>query len=338
MVRRSAVNKEILERAAMWFASLTPVTQFLITGVIVVACFVATALAAKAAEMKIARDYGVQITITGMITDQDAKQFQTMAGELERADFAAVMLDSTGGNVSAAINIGRLIRKVDGWTTTIGKCYSSCALIFIAGVRRFNRGELGLHRPYFSAAPESRETIEKAVPLMLSTLKNYVAEMGITDRFYEQMVNTEPSQMVVYKGVDVAALVPEQDPVYAEIVVASEARANGVTTSEMRRRDKAAEENCRNRDVDSYMVCWSALRWGLSEQDYVVRNAKSKRECWSDDKHRFGEAEQTTIDKTPQKLKTELPFWIRRETCVRNVMLGRSVPAQSSWFSWLFGR
>lgn len=322
----------------MLFASLGSVRQLLTSGLIAIACIVATALATKAAEMKIDRNDGViNVTITGMITDQDAKQFQKMASELERAELASVILDTTGGDVSAAINIGRLVRKLDGWTTITGKCYSSCALIFIAGVRRFNFGKLGLHRPYFSTAPQSRETIEKAVPLMLSTLKNYIAEMGITDSFYEQMVNTEPSQMVIYDGIDSTALVPEQDPVYAEIAVASEARRLGVTTIEMRRRNKEAEENCRNRDVNGF-VCSDAIKWGLSEQVYVERNAKSKRECWSDNKHRFSEAEQTTIDKTPQKLVADLPLWIRWETCVRNIMLGRSAPEQRGWFSRLFGR
>jgi hypothetical protein len=33
---------------------------------------------------------------------------------------------------------------------------------------------------------------------MLSMLKSYANEMGITDNFYQQMVNTEPSRMAMY--------------------------------------------------------------------------------------------------------------------------------------------
>jgi hypothetical protein len=78
---------------------------------------------------------------------------------------------------------------------------SSCALIFIAGVVRavdFPRGELGLHRPYLASRPQSRQVVEKQIPLMLSEVKQYIAEMGITDNFYQQMMNTEPSQMAIY--------------------------------------------------------------------------------------------------------------------------------------------
>ena len=99
-------------------------------------------------------------------------------------------------------------------------------------------GELGLHRPYLSAVPQSGETVEKQVPLMLSMLKSYVNEMGITDNFYQQMVNTEPSRMTMYYWDDYTKLVPENDPVYAEVEIARDARKYGITTSEMRQREQ----------------------------------------------------------------------------------------------------
>ena len=49
---------------------------------------------------------------------------------------------------------------------------------------------------------------------MLSMLKTYINEMGITDNFYQQMVNTEPSRMAIYYWDDYANLVPEIDPVF----------------------------------------------------------------------------------------------------------------------------
>jgi hypothetical protein len=74
---------------------------------------------------------------------------------------------------------------------------------------------------------------------MLSQVKQYVAEMGITDHFYQQMVNTEPEQMVIYGRY--SKFVPEYDPVYQEVEIAYRARSYGVTTSEMRRREIAAQ-------------------------------------------------------------------------------------------------
>ena len=55
-----------------------------------------------------------------------------------------------------------------------------------------------MHRPYLASRPQSRQVVEKQIPLMLSEVKQYIAEMGITDNFYQQMMNTEPSQMAIY--------------------------------------------------------------------------------------------------------------------------------------------
>jgi hypothetical protein len=185
-------------------------------------------------------------------------------------------------------------------------------LIFIAGVRRtvFN-GALGLHRPYLSALPQSRETVEKQVPLMLSMLKTYVNEMGITDNFYQQMVKTEPSRMAMYYLDDYTKLVPEIDPVYAEVEIARDARRYGITTSEMRQREQDAKSCDRSR----YATCSEAIRWGLSERVYVERKAKVDAAC------ELSDEEGGKVDKTPFKLRSDLPSTIRLETCQRRIML-----------------
>ena len=63
-----------------------------------------------------------------------------------------VDLDSRGGDVLAAIQIGRLIRKYVSitWIEFELKCYSSCALIFISDVWRTSFGEL---KPALSGQP-----------------------------------------------------------------------------------------------------------------------------------------------------------------------------------------
>jgi hypothetical protein len=255
------------------------------------------------------------IKITGIITERDAAGLQ----DFLRSNFAlvSVTLNSIGGDVSTAINIGRLARKYDA-TTVIRQneiCYSSCALIFVAGVSRVNLGALGLHRPYLSSAHLNREMIEKQVPLMLSMIKNYLTEMGLTDTFYQQMVNTEPAKMVSYGVSDISSLVPATDPVYEEVMIGFQARRYGITTSEVRRREKDVEDRCL---FDStYITCGEAIRWGLSEPVYIEQETKANNFCL------FSDGEQTILNATPTKLRPDLAFYIRKETCVRNMMLGR---------------
>jgi hypothetical protein len=170
---------------------------------------------------------------------------------------------------------------------------------------------------------------------MLSQVRQYVTEMGITDNFYQQMVNTEPSQMVVYGNPSAAefrevnkelgirstpndwtSLVPEHDPVYQEITTSYEARKYGVTTLEMRKRDNDAER-CSKREGLDYFNCAEAVRWGLSERVYLERDKQARTVCWRDE-------DQKLLLSISKKERRDHSLWIKRDTCTRDIMLGRS--------------
>ena len=287
---------------------------------------------AAPADVKIERPWPdtIKIFITGTIAARDAKEFEDIDEELQRKG-VTVSLNSLGGDVSAAIRIGRIVRKSDGMTyigdpnvlhTSLpleSKCYSSCALIFIAGVRRtaLQLTELGLHRPFLATAPQSREAIEKQVPQMLSMVKSYVSEMSITDLFYQQMVNTEPSRMVIYKDEQYKKIIPEYDPVYEETEIAREARGYGLTTVEMRKRKQEAENTCNGMsDWERSHDCHMAIRWGLSVGVYRERFQKTDV-CY------LSREERASLWLVPKRIRSENPLILREEDCIRDIMLGR---------------
>ena len=216
------------------------------------------------------------VDILGTITSLDSKTFENAIQDLGNRRLY-VRLDSVGGDVFAAMHIGRLIRKHDGVTiiSVPSKCYSGCALLFIAGVMRHNLGELGLHRPYQVSALQNRQTNEKQLPRMLALIKQYVAEMGIAENFYDQMVNTEHTKTAIYRMDSYANLVPEMDPGFLEVQFAYGARRYGMTAAQMRQRERDAEV-CLTRAVKEIVVCQEAVKWGLSEQAYRERSAKIK--------------------------------------------------------------
>jgi hypothetical protein len=265
------------------------------------------------------------IYITDIITKHDGEEFESVMPELSHQSyFGTVYLNSSGGDVDAAMLIGRLIRKLDG-RTRIGlheKCYSSCALIFIAGVDRFNLGELGLHRPFLAATPLSREQIEIQMPILLDKLKKYVVEMGITDNFYQILVNTEPSDMVIY-GIannnldDFVKLVPMVDPTYDEIEVAHYARIYGITTLEERQRSNEGRRCSVTQSTDTDIKCFGPIIWGLSESVFLKRNVEAKKDC------RYDDDEEKILRRTPHVSSWDLPLVIRHEDCVRSIMLGK---------------
>jgi hypothetical protein len=65
---------------------------------------------------------------------------------------SAVYLDSLGGDVAAAIEIGRLIRdqKMPAVIDSSAKCVSACVLVLAGATQRKIRGAVGIHRPYFA--------------------------------------------------------------------------------------------------------------------------------------------------------------------------------------------
>ena len=274
-MRWTILHSEIIARVRRRIAWPAVTVKFWMRSSIVVACFVASTFSAQA-DMRITRDSKMEpsliagalfVDITGTITNRDAEQFQDISKELEYANVVIVDLDSTGGDLSAAIRIGRLVRKYEVWTSIphSGKCYSSCALIFIAGVQRSSDGELGVHRPYVSSAPQGGETLEKQIALELSMIKSYIGEMGVSNGFYQQMVNTEPSQMVIYAKNDYKAMFPLEDPVHDEMMTTRLARKYGVTTSTLRQRSQDAGE-CASKSLDSRT---SAEAWLIVWKRYV---------------------------------------------------------------------
>jgi hypothetical protein len=275
-----------------------------------------------------------QVWITNEITDEDANEFEKQIPELVNHVNFQVLLDSPGGSVAAAIRIGRLVRKFDGTTRieTNGRCYSSCALIFIAGVYRTNAGELGLHRPYLAAQVEA-EAVRQQVPKMYAVVKGYVSEMGVSDLFYQQMMNTEPSGLIRYRD-ETERLIPMEDPVYEEIRVAVEARKRGITASEWRRRWAQASDLCeidvpftkrKNKSFTAIGDCGEAAMWGLgsSASVFYERKRKAVERCSFRGDRKFSSWDQATLLRTRWVLQADLPFVRKHDDCVREVMLGR---------------
>jgi hypothetical protein len=89
------------------------------------------------------------IGIRGDIEGGEAQRFQELSSTLNNA---VVLLSSGGGKMLPAIQIGEII-KAKGYTTIVKDyCASACALIWLAGSKRFvsPTARIGLHQAYNS--------------------------------------------------------------------------------------------------------------------------------------------------------------------------------------------
>lgn len=256
------------------------------------------------------------VDISGTIASPDLKTFENAIEDIGGRRLF-VRLDSAGGDVFAATHIGRLIRKHHGITviSVPSRCYSGCALLFIAGVTRHNLGELGLHRPYQVAVLQDRQTHEKQLSRLLALIRRYVTEMGIAEKFYDRMINTADTETAIYRMDNSANLVPEVDPGFLEVQFAYGARRYGMTPAQMRERERDAEV-CLIRAVKEIVVCQEAIKWGLSEQLFRERSAKTKA-C------ELGYDDRRTLHAVPPGRRRDHPLVLKREACRQKIMWGR---------------
>jgi len=94
------------------------------------------------------QNQGMSISIVGEITTGDYEKFKAMAAKLPAKSFVA--LDSDGGIILEALQIGEMVRAKKFRTVAGGVCASACALIWVAGAERgaFDESHIGFHSAY----------------------------------------------------------------------------------------------------------------------------------------------------------------------------------------------
>lgn len=118
------------------------------------------------------------ILIQGEIKSGDDEKFRKIAAQYSEA---TVLLDSEGGAIGPAMDIGRTIR-LRGYMTAVTSnqsCASACALIWIAGSQRviIDGGQVGFHASYFD---ENGTKLETGVGNAL--VGHYLSQLGFGEK------------------------------------------------------------------------------------------------------------------------------------------------------------
>lgn len=182
--------------ACMTFAALTTLA------------YADTRLVEARGEFRFVQDRA-HLRITGQITDQDVKAVERLIAAATEASFflthagtkrPVFFLDSRGGDVIAAIRIGRLLRKHAAWVWVDkgAECASACVFILAGGVDRniATGARVLLHRPYFDPRFFAELSVTDAQNLyrkLTDMSKEYLKDMGMPDALFERMLRV-PSQ------------------------------------------------------------------------------------------------------------------------------------------------
>lgn len=125
-----------------------------------------------------------------------------------RPDF--VTFSSPGGNLYAAMKLGRAIRQAGLNTLQIRQteCSSACALAFLGGVTRYAMpGSLGVHRSSFSEGYQiEADEAAAQVQAVIADVLSYLGEMGVDSGLLEIALRYDQTDMRYLSGSEMAAL------------------------------------------------------------------------------------------------------------------------------------
>ena len=151
----------------------------------------------------------------GLIVTGTAKEFASFV-QSNRVTAAVVILNSPGGLVSEALELGREIRAA-GFDTEVwaqggaaghpGECYSACTLAFLGGINRtIPKGSIfGVHRFSSDAKLSPNEALDIG-QIQMSEITEYAAYMGVSPKFVTEMVKSSASSINVLSQDELTSL------------------------------------------------------------------------------------------------------------------------------------
>lgn len=139
------------------------------------------------------------------VIDKDAAKRLSVELKRNTVKYGVAKLNSSGGNLFAGIEIGRLLRE-HGLSTSVlkkskgedvsGYCYSACVYAFVGGYfRTLGKDDaLGVHR--FSNSSTSATDLDSA-QIAAGYITEYLNEMGINIRLFELTTRISSNQIYI---------------------------------------------------------------------------------------------------------------------------------------------
>jgi len=205
--------------------------------------------------------------ISGFISENDAHELSRLGQRLKTKTTPFFYLNSKGGDIEAAIAIGRQLRRI-GATTLMwdqSECLSSCVFVLAGAVRRVLAGRIGIHRP-FSSSTEKRDyqSVQAEQRRLAKLATTYLEEVNVSPALWDAMMRVPPERLRLLARPELENFgITELDPVEQELEDAAEARKYGLSKLEFMRRKSQIDMSCASQlkrgkevgDFDNYYNC-----------------------------------------------------------------------------------
>ena len=162
-----------------------------------------------------------------------------------------VVLDSNGGDVNSAMEIGRLFRKARVLASVdhSDKCLSSCVLLLAGAVsRNVLQGTVGIHRPYsLDTTPASYEKLQSRTENLGRAVSDYLKKMNVPESLYEAMKLIPPEEVKILSDTELDKFgLSQDDPVFSELLDNAQSNLAGVSKIEFLSRKELAKKCLEN--------------------------------------------------------------------------------------------
>jgi hypothetical protein len=191
---------------------------------------------------------GCVFYVDGVITSQTPKDAQVFL-EANRSRPLTINFDSTGGDVRAAVELGRVICRYNGTTRLLGgDCLSACVLAFVGGSDIYTlhtKPRFGIHTPdLIDTRQTTYEESDKRFKAVSALVVQYLQDMNVPVGLFDEMLRYPAENMHLMSKDEL-----------------SKFRVVGIDPSEQDRRDSIA-----------------ARAYGI-EPTYLSNKLREKSEC-----------------------------------------------------------
>ena len=190
--------------------------------------------------------------ITNKIGKQDYEDLKRISATIPATTDWHISLNSSGGDVATAINMGRFLRARNA-SANVGAnaiCASACVFVLAGATQRAVQthlgGKVGIHRPY---DPNDQETTmegqKKQQQQLEKIIKSFLSDTNVPESLYDEMLRVPPGEIRMLSASELRKYgLNANDPYWDDARETQEAKKLGMSRKEYLERKARARTIC----------------------------------------------------------------------------------------------
>jgi hypothetical protein len=218
----------------------------------------------NAAEIETRGRIDWSITVTGPIIAGDEGKLKQILQKDPNITRSTHFLNVTseGGDVEAAIKMGRMIRDAEMFVVVPRYCRSACVFLLIGAANRVVIGDVAIHRPYFAELSPSLSTkeVDARYKRLVREVYDYLTEMNVPTILADTMFSIPPNEKHSLTIAELSSyMLDKADPAYLERWMARSAAQAGLSLPVFRQRKSVFDTVSGSLPLNKFQDCQQAV-------------------------------------------------------------------------------